>query len=70
MPLAQSMALPPPTATIRSTLSGRAKATPASTCLVVGIFLDVIEDEDFQARVAERLLWPAADGRRAAAPDR
>ena len=59
MPLAVSMALPPPTLTMQSAPRSRANAAPASTMWTPGVGHDVGEDPG--AGVAEGLLDPRRD---------
>ena len=70
MPLAQSMALPPPTLTIRSMLQRPGEGDAGLDVVVGRVFLDVVEDEDLQARRPQRLARPAADARPFPGPDR
>ena len=65
MPLAQSIELPPPTATIRSMRRGAGEVQRGVDVPGGRVLLDVVEDEDFQAgrraaTPAARCGWPAA----------
>ncbi len=54
MPLAQSMELPPPTATIRSMRPARANSSAGGDVARGRVLLDGVEDDDFQTGLAQR----------------